>query len=114
MMCDQNSCAIKIAKSRWSSTHKVVLSCSDVFNLGQQKQGILRKTSSGKSLSVLVKTASALTFDHDNIPESLYLQSLSAVNLASIFGLAWLKGIKSLCLCISLHYVSEKKDKVSF
>lgn len=41
MMCDQNSCAIKIAKSRWSSTHKIVLSCSDVFNPAQQKQGIL-------------------------------------------------------------------------
>jgi len=53
-MCDQNSCAIKIAKSRWSSIHKTVLSYSDVFNLGQQKQGMLRINCSGKNIYLLI------------------------------------------------------------
>lgn len=53
------------------------------------------------------------TFYHNNIPESLYLQNLSAVNLAFVFGLTWLIAIKGFILCVSLHYILEKKNKVS-
>lgn len=97
MMCDQNSCAVKIAWSGWSSTHKTVLRYLNIFDLWQQKQETLRMNCSGKSTPLLV-SACALTPYHA-IYQSLYLQKPFSFNLAFIFRLAWWMAIKSLLLC---------------
>lgn len=78
MVCDQNSRAVKIAESWWSSTHRTVLRYLNIFDLWQQKQETLRMNCSSKSINLLVN-ACALTYYHAIYQSLCTCKSLSAL-----------------------------------